>query len=255
VLAADSAVELGLIPENEKNTKIVVIVSHDCDLAFEDFETEPFAEILIGNPIPICDVNMVYAKNPRILHLEFDSGDKRMALEFTASEKKRVDRRLLLDHLPSVAYSLDAVGLETLQSWLAARYKRAAIPDELQKLTKDIFQDVGKKNPHAIHGIWLAYEPDSEILPEGERYEIYVVIVYATTVSDSKVIGEHAANQVREKFERKFAKMGALARVELRQCVVRADTEFTYHDLLHMKRFRLEYLSLKANPPAETEEY
>ena len=231
-----------------------MVVSHDCDLAVEDLLVEPFVEVLIGTRIGQCDPNMMHTKNPRTLHLEFDRGDTRVGVELRAAEKKLVDKRDLADKVPDPAYSLDAKGAETLQSWMSARYRRAAIPDDLQRLVKDIFQDVGKKNPRALHGIWVAYEPESDTLPEGERYELFVTIVYATGVLDAKTVGEDAAKQVKEKFERKYRKEGAWSDVELRECVARADTEFTYFDVLRKKRFRLEYLSLRETPTAETGE-
>ncbi|HET7108117.1 MAG TPA: hypothetical protein VFI38_14990 [Candidatus Acidoferrum sp.] len=255
VLPLECAVKLGLIDKEKSSKEIAIVVSHDCDLASE-IEDEPDVEIIIGTSIVACLPDKTHAKNVRSLHIQTSGQSGQAAWEFLARHKVSVSKSKLVRYLPDGTQSLGIDALDTLRSWLAARYKRASIPDGLQSLIKDIFQEVAKKKerPHALRGIWIDFEPDADKLPEGEKYELWVTVVYSTSVEGSREIAEEVAKQVESKFRKKYYRGGRWVELDLRRCVARSDTEFTLNDVHQNKLFRLEYLSLRTGAPLESEE-
>jgi hypothetical protein len=208
---------------------VAVVVSHDCDIA-SDIEVEPNIEVLVGRRIDTCSADNAHAKNIRKLHFELNGPTGRTAWEILAQDKISIPKQQLVDFQPDSTYSIAKDELETLRTWLAARYKRATIPDGLQRLVKDVFMDVGKKGdrPRALRGIWIDFEPDLDQLRDGEIYELWVVVVYSSSEADAKKIAEETAKQIREKFEKRYLKGKKWSEMELRECVIRSDTEFTH---------------------------
>jgi hypothetical protein len=252
VLPAAKALGLRLIKKKELSSRLAVVMSHDCDLA-NTIEDEPNVEIIIGTLIPGSSADKTHAKNVRILHIEMDGPGGRKHLELVANAKVTIPKRRLSDFSPDSAYSFGKPEIETFRSWLAARYRRASIPDGLQALVRSIFEDVAKKKdrPKALRGIWIDFEPDLDNLNEGEKYELWVTFVYDTSVEGAKSTIEEMAKQAKEKFEKKYKPNGKWTKLDLRECVARADTEFTYYDTYRYRLFRLEYLSLRFQADAE----
>ena len=248
----EAAISLALMDDADSAKKLAIVVSHDCDLANEISE-EPNVEIIVADRIPACLSDKTYAKNVRILHIDIEGPGGRSALELVARNKVSIPKSQLASFGPDAAYSIGKPELDTVRSWLAARYKRASIPDGLQVLVKDIFEDVAKKRdrPRALRGIWIDFEPDADHLEAGDKYELWVVVVYSSSDGGAKSVAEETAKQIERKFKNKYWKDGKWAGLELRECTVRSDTEFTLYDTLRYKLFRLEYLSIKAGTPVE----
>jgi len=252
IVPLGAAISLGLIGEHHSSEKLAIVISHDCDLANE-IEEEPDVEIVVGTQIEDCLPDKTHAKNVRILHLEIDTATGKKAVELVARNRVAIPKSRMASFGPDREYLLGKAELGTLRSWLAARYKRASIPDGLQSLIKDIFQDVAKKKerPHALRGIWVDFDPDLDRLLPGEHYELWIVVVYSTAEAGSKAVAEDAVRQIKDKFERKYHKGGVWTGLDLRECVARSDTEFTYYDTYRYKLFRLEYLSLRTGASDE----
>jgi len=244
--------QLGLLEKAQFSKSIAIVASHDCDLA-NDIEDEPRVEIVVGTPLESCDANRTHAKNVRTLHIELDGPTGRKAFEIQARSKTSVAKRDLARLGPDTAYSLRGADLDTLRAWLAARYRRASIPDGLQALIKDAFEQAAKKQerPHALRGIYIDFEPDSDRLPTGEKYELWVTVVYSTSEEGSKAVADETAKQIENKFKKKYCKEGVWTGIDLRECVARSDTEFTLYDTFRYKLFRLEYLSIRVGAELE----
>ena len=253
VLPSEIAISLGVLHKTKSSNQLAIVVSHDCDLASE-IENEPNVEVVVGTSIPACLPDKTHAKNIRILHIEINSPSGRTALELVAHSKVSIPKRRIINFGPDTSYSIEKPELDRLRSWLAARYKRASIPDGLQALVREVFDEVAKKKerPHALKGIWIDFEPDLDRLPTGEKYELWVVVVYSTSVEGSKAVAEEAAMQIESKFRNKYWKSGTWTALDLRECAARSDTEFTLYDISKYKLFRLEHLSLRVGAPPET---
>ena len=48
---------------------LVMVISHDCDLANENLDIEPFVEVIAGKRLTAPDPNLADLKSPRTLHL------------------------------------------------------------------------------------------------------------------------------------------------------------------------------------------
>jgi hypothetical protein len=198
------------------------------------------------------NVGFANAKSPRVLHIEYEQGGEKNVLELSALNKVLVDKRTLLGADPDPDATLTPRDIETLQAWLAARYNRAAFPDDLDIRLKPIKKKLSSADRKAVIGTWMRYEPEDNRLPEEESYELWVMIVYSTLEYDAKANAERHANELRLSFEENFLKQGQWRSVDLRACEAVADTAFSVRNLLDYKQWRLEHLSLKQDP---TEEY
>jgi hypothetical protein len=132
---SDEAVKKTGIADGAPGT-IVVVISHDCDLAALP-DKEPEAEIIVGRLLEKADGNYTHAKTPRVLHLEFTTPDGSKFVELTATNKMRLRKEVLADEVPRTGFELRPGDQSILQRWLAARYRRAAFPDEFEKRLKD----------------------------------------------------------------------------------------------------------------------
>lgn len=131
VISPADAVALGLA-KNDDEKAIVVVISHDCDLAVEDQSEEPFVEVILGRRIPQGHGNYSFAKHPRRLHVDFTHEGASASIELTASARINVPKSALADYVPDSRFSVPVSGLRILQSWLSSRYRRQALPDELK---------------------------------------------------------------------------------------------------------------------------
>jgi hypothetical protein len=123
---------LGLSLPIEGVETLVLVISHDCDLAQDDLSLEPDCEVIVGKVVDVQDGNYAWAKNTRKLHLSFSGGSVQLVGEFVATDKRTIDKTVLADHRPVKNVRPDPDELTILQGWLSVRYRRAAFPDEFQ---------------------------------------------------------------------------------------------------------------------------
>src|SRR5208282_6003418 len=108
ILTADTVANLRLVPEPNPDS-LVVVVSHDCDLA-QDPSVEPTVEVIIGRQVETANGNLTHAKNPRRLHVPAVEGDAEIWVELTAIARKMVSKLDLAGHLPSATISITPAG-------------------------------------------------------------------------------------------------------------------------------------------------
>jgi hypothetical protein len=115
---------------------IVVVISHDCDLAALP-DKEPDVELIVGRIVEKAEGNYTHAKTPRVLHLEFTTPNASKFVELAATNKTRLPKEALVDEEPRPGFELNPGDQSILQRWLAARYRRYGFPDEFEKRLKD----------------------------------------------------------------------------------------------------------------------
>lgn len=222
-----------------------VAISHSCDIANENLKAEPTVEFILAEPIENCDGNFTGAKNPRRLHLQTLPSGGHQGLELLATQKTSFQKTELSRYQPDGEFRLTPSGVAVLQSWLAARYKRQALPDSLQERLKPLFKTMekqGVKNVDAILGYWLDYGPREELPPE-EPYEVGISIVYSLENSEFEKVAEEIATAL-SKVE--------VAGVDLSRCGAYSEEEFTLRDLREQLQYRAEHLSYRTNPHGPT---
>lgn len=226
--------------------QVAIAVSHSCDIA-NDQEKEPNVEFVLGRSVETADGNLTRAKNPRLLHLRATLNNQPQVIELSARDKFSIAKTDLAAHEPDEALKLETGELNILQSWLAARYKRQALPGALQDRLRGVIRSLehqGKRNADGILGYWLDYQPREE-LPPGDPYELWISVVYTTDSQDS----ETSARQIAQAIE---AVAGHATGIDLRECEAFSEEEFTARDVRTMVEYRLEHLSFATDPPGPT---
>lgn len=231
------------------NVALAIAISHDCDIANDNLEAEPAVEFIFARILEQRNGNYTHGKNPRTLHLDYTHNEKPVFLELLASERLTVQKDKLKTVQPDKTYQL--VGSrEVLQSWLAARYRRHALPNSLVERLREVFSYIerkGKKNSSGILSFRLSYDPKDE-LPPGEVYELWLNIVYITDKDEYRVMAEEIAQRLKAEFPKLLAKTTGCGEVTLSQCEAFSEMEFTLRDMRETVEYHLEYLSYRTEP-------
>ena len=106
LLNSDAIDALGLRHPVTPDQTLVIVASHDCDLA-QAPEGEPVVELVIGRLVTDKDGNSTHAKNARKLHVEFSGADAFWA-EFEATAKVSIDKWALNAFVPRLGAQLSS---------------------------------------------------------------------------------------------------------------------------------------------------
>lgn len=226
-----------------------VIITHDCDLANDDLTLEPSVEVIAARPVDSPDGNCRHAKNARRLHLDWESEHTPLCLELWATHKHVVAKNDLAKYAPDSSAMLSPAGKQTLQSWLAARYRRQALPDSLVERLRGVFNQLEKKSKQqatTVIGYWLSFEPATE-LDANEPYDLDISIVYTIDVPKAADAASAIADDISQRFNGLIEKTAA-GGVELGTCAAYSEEVFTLRDIRQHVEFRLDYLSNRAFP-------
>ncbi len=258
VLAVETARELDLVDSEARDAVAVVVISHDCDLA-QSPGNEPDVEVIVGRVIDEANGNFTHAKNVRKLHLSFERNAGPVVVELLATAKAFISKEALLNHTPQTDLRLAPNALSILQRWLAARYRRAAFPDEFDRRLedtgmKDQLTKILKPSGMHIPAIFFDVDQGEEVTRDGpdDPYTLDIYLLHVTTPDPA--VAEAAANAARDQIEKAFkAKLyidnTGWQHIELGNCTVISDESMTYAQSRILKEWRLEYISLRAEPP------
>jgi hypothetical protein len=235
---------------NPPDFDLAVAISHDCDIASDkivnDVYVEPVVEFVFARIIEKPHGNNTYGKNPRILHLSCIHDGKSISIELVAIGKTIVSKEVLKAFEPDESYDLNS-SRQVLQSWLAARYRRHALPNSLDERLGDFLTYIdkqGKQHSSGILSFRVKYEPKEE-LNSDEPYEFWLNIIYSTDRAEYKAMAEKLASDI----NRKFSDLRSKKKVDLRECKSFSDSEFTVRRMRETEEYRLEYLSHRNDPP------
>ena len=240
------AVDLTAAPEST----LAIAISHDCDIANDNLEAEPAVEFILAGRIEQHDGNYAHGKNPRILHLNYKQDEDTAFFELLASKKVLVSKSLLKTIEPDKNYTLIS-SRQVLQSWLAARYRRHALPNSLVERLREVFKYIekeGKKNSDGILSFRLSYDPMDELPPE-EVYELWLSIVYITDKDEYESMAVKLAEGLKAEFSNLLVKTKESGKVDLRGCKAVSEMEFTFRDMRDTVEYHLEHLSYRTEPP------
>lgn len=254
-------------PTESKEQILVIVASHDCDLT-QDPRVEPDIEVLVGRQVTKNDGTYAHAKNLRKLQLQFE-GAPAFWGEFEAVSKTAIDKKKLnRGFFPRTDTTLSPENKATFQLWLASRYRRSAFPDEFEsRLTDNRFklhEKIAKAvKPHGqlITGVFFDVDEGKEVVREGadDTYKLDIIILYATDSLDFDATTEcanSAAKSIEQAFENKlFKPENRWKYIELSSCEAISESALSYHMFKQLKRWKLDYISLAANPqqPVVTE--
>lgn len=260
ILPTEVAKELGLSCPRDPDATIVVVISHDCDLAQLPF-TEPNVEVIAGCVVNPADGNLTYAKNVRRLHLPFQSEHDDVVVDLVASEKLTLPKAKLAQYAPRSDLRLHPSQSSILQNWLAARYRRAAFPDEFDRRLEDsgLREKIGKiLKSHGVHisAIFFDVDDGEEKDREGSTEPFVLDIYLLHTTSPDPAAAEHAANDAKARIEKVFKQRlnpdgKGWKEIELRSCDVISDEALTFKQSRILKQWRQDHVSLRDDPPQE----
>lgn len=260
VLTNESIVALGVVRAEDVGTALAIVISHDCDLAQEP-ETEESVEIIVANRIDVANGNFTHAKNSRKLHLECSIDGATTYLDMQAQHKTRITKAALADHAPAANVVVKPEDRSILQRWLAARYRRSAFPDEFERRLNDtgvtkritkIVEPLGKYLVAVFFDVDEGVERDRK--GEKDLYVLRIDLLYSTEDDPAAAqdAAEKAAIAIAAAFrERCFDAAGGWKWVELVGCEATSDEAMTYAMSTQLKRWNMDYLSLRADPPEE----
>lgn len=244
-------------PESPEKT-VVIVATHDCDLA-QAPQREPDIEVVIGRFVPEKDGNNTHAKNARKLHIEFSGGNSFWA-EFEAIAKVKVSKLELSRFMPRSEAVLSPECHAVFQIWLASRYRRSAFSDEFERrlTSKDskLHEVIAKAvKPHGEHisGVFFDVDEGLEVSRNGadDTYTLDIIILHSAEpdFDASENAAKSAATSIAKEFKTKlFDPTKSWKNIELRSCECVSESVLTYHEFKRLKRWRLEHLSLGAEP-------
>ena len=202
------------------------------------------------------DGNCTHAKNARKLHVEFVGGDTFWA-EFEATAKSSIEKLKLNEFYPRSDVHLTAENHTIFQMWLASRYRRSAFPDEFERrLTREtkLADKIAKAvRPHGelITGVFFDVDEGAEVVRSGpdDTYTLDISILYDPDVDAAEHAADEVANTIKTAFKDKlFTSTQQWLHIELRFCEHIAESTLSYADFKRLKRWRLEHISLAADP-------
>lgn len=258
VLSADAVASLGLAADADPTSCLVVVVSHDCDLA-QDPRVEPMVEVMVGRRVGKPDGNFTHAKNPRRLHISATEAGAPIWIELTATSRRPIAKPEFCKHARSDSISIASAHLVTLQHWLAARYRRSAFPDEFDRRLKDsgIATRLSKiLEPSGDRILAVFFDVDEGTIRqhdgEDDPFMLSIDLVY-TTAADPQA-AEAAAQKVASEIEAEFRKrffdneVRRCRNFELLACTTISDEALTYAMSRKLKQWNAEHLSLRTDP-------
>lgn len=242
-------------PEFQEKT-LAVVATHDCDLA-QPPNTEPNIEVVVGR-LTEKGGNYAHAKSVRRLHVEF-SGTAPFWAEFDAIAKVSFTKTDLIPFLPRADAHLTPENHATLQMWLASRYRRSAFPDEFERrLTRETklaekIAKVVKPYGDLIAGVFFDVDDGEEVARNGaaDTYTLDITLLHTAEpdFAAADKAATAAASAIETAFREKlFASTKTWLHIELRSCMAVSESVMTYHEFKRLKRWRLDYISLAADP-------
>lgn len=160
-------------------------------------------------------------------------------------------KKLLARYLPDERFSLDAVGLNTLRRWLAARYNRTAFPDSFVDRMKTTGLDerlTRLLKPHGELFSFVYFRLDEGKLFEhkpGAPHELSIFLVYPAGNDPIKSAdaAQSVASVIQDEFENKL--LGSHL-ISFRFCEPISEDDISVSQAKLLHQWRLEYMTLRA---------
>ena len=258
LLGNDAIQALGLHHAVAPDSTLVIVASHDCDLA-QAPEGEPTIEVVVGCLIAENDGNCTHAKNSRKLHVEFACAALFWA-EFEATAKLSIEKHALNNFVPRAEARLTPANLAIFQMWLASRYRRSAFADEFERRLKSkefkLHEKIAKAvklHGELIAGVFFDVDEGVEVTRNGpdDTYTLDITILHSADPDfrAAEKAADTAAKAIEKAFKDKlFDPTKTWQHIELRFCDSVSESVLTYQQFKQLKRWRLEHLSLAAEP-------
>ncbi|MGF6937121.1 hypothetical protein OKW41_006283 [Paraburkholderia sp. UCT70] len=257
VLEHQTASDFGLVHAEHPDDTVVIVVSHDCDIA-NSSDREPCVEVIVGRRIAALGADS-HAKTARRLHVCVQTEAGLVAVELVATDKMSLPKEQVLSSTPRVNWRLAPDALVTLQKWLASRYRRSAFADEFERRLKEKPGRLDKKIAKALdepseHVLAVLFDVDdgAEIRRDGPNdiYQLRISLLYYSSQDEELAYEatQKAADEIENAFEHACFRGGAWTNIRLLSCVPVSDSVMTIEQSRLLKQWRLDYMSLEDVP-------
>jgi len=253
VLDAHAVAALGFGHEGDVASTVVMVISHDCDIASDNLAVEPDVEVIVGKLLPGGpDGNFAWGKSPRTLHLQMLKDGAEATVQLVTTNKCMVPKTELAQYEPASEFFLDGRGLGVLRSWLSARYNRSAFSDAFVNRMKstDLESKLAKTiEPHGALISFVNFDIDEGEVVErsdGDPYSLGIVLVYPP--GDDPDAAADAAEAVVESVEKiceKCLKDGA--QIVLKRCIAISEDDISISQSRLLMQWRFEHMTNKAD--------
>lgn len=175
--------QFGLCNSIDTKATCAVVISHDCDLANDNLETEPCVEFIVGRLIDQSDGNYRWGKTPRTLHYTVLFEETERHIEIISTQKSTVHKNELVRFEPDERYVMSGKSLAVLRSWLGSRYNRAAFPDvfvsRMQRTKADAKLSKAMEKGGFISFIYFDVDDGQNIERQNDDpYKLSIVLVF-----------------------------------------------------------------------------
>ncbi len=250
VLTPQAAAHFGLTNAVDAASTCVVLISHDCDLANDNLDVEPYVELVVGRTVEKPNGSFTWAKAPRTLHYESERQGQSVHIELVATCKQHVRKTDLAQFKPDFAHVLSGKMLAVLRSWLASRYHRAAFPDAFVERMKQTKVDEKLAKVLDARGkdiSFIYFNLDKGQLVErtqGDPYRLAIVLVFA--VGQDPAAAEFAAHEIAAEVEKVVrARLPEGGLIVLDACFAISEEEITVSQARLLTQWRLEHMTLR----------
>jgi len=238
------------LPKNIDESDLLIVVSHDCDIANSSFEAEPDVELKLARSVAIQNQNgaLFWGRNPRKFQFLLQSE----LYEISVHDRFFIPRYLLSHNAPDTERSPTKDITKQICLWLSKRYFRAAFPDSfnkrIEKAQKAIYNKL-KKNSQELTAIYISV-CDEELLPE----QNYKILIRVTMLCEAYEDPELRQN-VQKIVDLMETKLNECAGIEVLDCSLVSEAQVSIDDLRFLKRWDYDYLSFSIDTPDEIAPY
>ena len=250
VLAA--AVDQHPSPPINDSVDRLMVLTQDCDLVHDRLEDEPWAELIPLRPIGPYNKNRdnpcLYSKNPRRLVFQIEGDPSAGWWCVDPHSRFRVPRETLPTLAPDPEKSLPEKTAKVLARWISRRYTRAAMADAFNARLSQKSREMGdlwkSSDAEAVSGVYLLGA--REELPEGQDYQLDVILSIASDSSRDRVLLERA-QRVSRVLDGILESCPGIEVVRLSE---RPEQDITLGELRNYQRLDLDYRSGSDRPNA-----
>lgn len=253
VLPPQAVASFGLANGVDPDATCVVVVTHDCDLANDNLDAEPFVEVIVGRTVANANGNFTWAKAPRTLHYPVERDGAQAQIELVATCKQQIRKGDLAQFEPDPRFRVDGDTLAVLRSWLGVRYNRAAFPDAFVNRMRATKADSKLAKSLEEYGATISFvyfDLDAGLCVErkdGDPYRLSVVLVF--NPGDDPDAADEVATAAAEAVEQAVrSRLPADGKsIVLEACFAISEDDITVSKARALTLWRLEHMTLRAD--------